>query len=141
MDYPRLAINLPVADPAAALAFYTSAFGATERYRLTRPNETEVIHAEFTIGEALVTISKSSSPIAPSPSAPQILLLCDDVDATFDRAVKAGAVVARAVKNEYHGHRCGSLRDPAGHEWMLHQQLEALTPTEIQTRLAKPAER
>ncbi len=133
MTYPTLSINLTVPDPGEALRFYRSAFGAEDRFRLADPKGEGVIHAEMTIDGALITLSVRSR--AAESGAIQILLQRDDIDAAFERAVAAGAVVERALKTEFHGHRCGCVRDPFGHEWMLFQQLENLTPAEMQTRL------
>jgi uncharacterized glyoxalase superfamily protein PhnB len=131
MIYPKLAINLRVPDPAAALTFYATAFGATERCRLTDPRTGTLGHAEFTLDDALLTLSPGEPTTSPST---QILLNCPDVAAAFGRATAAGAEILRPLKTEFHGHRCGSLRDPFGHEWMLFQDLEDLTAEEMQTR-------
>lgn len=132
MNYPTLSINLTVPDPAEALRFYRSAFGAEERFRLADPKSGSLVHAEMTIDGALITLSVRTQP--PGSGAIQVLLRRDDIDAAFDRAVSAGMIVQRALKTEFHGHRCGCLRDPFGHEWMLFQDLEDLTAEQMQDR-------
>ncbi len=132
MNYPTLSVNLTVPDPAAALDFYHEAFGAEERFRLNDPKSGGVVHAEMTIDGALLTLSARSRPA--EGGGIQILLQRDDIDSAFERAVSAGATVERAVKTEFHGHRCGCLRDPFGHEWMVFQDLENLTAAQMQER-------
>lgn len=132
MDYPPLAVNLTLPDPAEALSFYRAAFGAEERFRLTDPKSGKVVHAEMTIGGALITLSVRTR--TAEPGAMQILLRRDDIDAAFERALSAGAIEERSLRTEFHGHRCGCLRDPFGHEWMLFQDLENLTAAQMQDR-------
>ncbi len=134
MKYPRLAINLRVPDPAAALEFYAAAFGATERCRLTNPRTGTIGHAEILIDDALVTLSPGPDADPTSTPASQILLNCPDVEAAFARATAAGAETVRPLETEFHGHRCGAIRDPFGHEWMLFQDLESLTADQMQER-------
>ncbi len=131
MTYPTLALNLRVPDLAAAITFYTAAFAASERCRLTDPRTGLIGHAELTLGDALITVSPGE---APTGNATQILLKCPDVEAAFARATSVGAGIVRPLKTEFHGHRCGTLRDPIGHEWMLYQDLENLTADEMQHR-------
>ena len=41
----------------AAIEFYKNAFGAAERFRLTTPDDSKIVHAEITIGDStLVTL-------------------------------------------------------------------------------------
>jgi hypothetical protein len=39
-----------------------------------------------------------------------------------------------APKDEFYGERCCRLRDPFGHEWMLGQHIEDVSPEEMQRR-------
>ena len=57
-----------------------------------------------------------------------------DVDADFDRAVQAGAEVLRPSRTNFAVHRSGTLRDPFGHEWTISQEIEKVTPGEMQRR-------
>ncbi len=131
MTYPTLSVNLRVPDPAVAIEFYAAAFGAKERCRLINPKTNSIGHAELTFDAALLSLS----PGGPSPHpAIQILLNCADVEAASARATKAGAVVIRPLRTEFHGHRCGLIRDPFGHEWMLFEDLENFSAQEMQSR-------
>lgn len=64
----------------------------------------------------------------------KFLVRCDDVDAAFARAVAAGAEVVVPLTNQFYGHRDGRLRDPFGHEWLLSQKVEEVSPDEMQRR-------
>ena len=43
----------------------------------------------------------------------------EDVDATFNQAVKAGATVLMPVTDMFWGDRQGQLLDPFGHRWSI----------------------
>ena len=43
----------------------------------------------------------------------------EDVDAAFDRAVKAGATGRDAGHRQFWGDRYGKLNDPFGHKWSI----------------------
>ncbi len=43
----------------------------------------------------------------------------DDCDATFTRALEAGAIEVMAVADHPHGDRYGGVRDACGNEWWL----------------------
>jgi uncharacterized glyoxalase superfamily protein PhnB len=47
-----------------------------------------------------------------------MLLITDDPDAAFERAVAAGATVVSPVDDQ-HGWRLGRVVDPFGHHWKL----------------------
>jgi PhnB protein len=51
-----------------------------------------------------------------------MVMIVDDPDAAFDRAVAAGASVVWPVSNE-HGWRLGRIVDPFGHHWEIGKQL------------------
>ncbi len=144
---PPLSPSLAVHDCAAALTFYKDAFGAAERYRLIDPESGKIGHAEMTINGALVMLADEYPPFNQSPrtlggTAIKLGLMSENVEADFARAVQAGAEVLRPLTNEFYGHRAGTLRDPFGHEWTIAQEIEALSPEEMQGRwdaLAAPS--
>ncbi|WP_116137639.1 VOC family protein [Trinickia diaoshuihuensis] len=133
--YPYLRVR----DAARALEFYARAFGGVEQFRLTEPSG-RIGHAEITIGPATIMLSDEFPEhgiLAPAVDAAAAVLLhihCEDVDALFERAVSAGASVIRPLTNHFYGERSATVRDPFGHQWMLGQQIEALTPEEMQRR-------
>jgi PhnB protein len=138
--YPPITPHLGVDDPAAALDFYTRAFGATELVRLTLPDGS-VAHAEMLVGGGLVTLGKAIPEYhlqAPTPDEPvhvSITFFTDDVDAVHARAVEAGATESTPVADQFHGDRVGTIRDPFGHRWNIATHLEDVPYDEQQKRL------
>jgi PhnB protein len=64
------------------------------------------------------------SPLSVGGSPVNLHLYVDDVDGTVERAVSAGAVILRAVKNEAYGDRTGMIVDPYGHRWHVATSIE-----------------
>lgn len=130
---------LVVKDAAAALDFYTRAFGAEEQLRLTDPAG-RIGHAHMAIGDSAFMLADEHpefgalGPISLGGSAVSLHLEVADADAAAARAVDAGATVLRPVEDQFHGNRSGMVADPFGHKWFLSQQTEAVGPEEMQRR-------
>lgn len=138
-DYPPLSAGLVVDDGAAAIEFYKKAFGAEELYRLVDPESGKVGHAEIKIRGVLVMLGTEYPGMTQSPktlggTTGSIGLFVEDAKADFERAVKAGATAVRAPELQFYGHLSGRVRDPFGHEWIISQEMEKLTPEEMQRR-------
>lgn len=54
----------------------------------------------------------------------RMVMIVEDPDAAFERAVAAGAQVVWAVDNR-HGWRIGRVLDPFGHHWEIGKPLSA----------------
>jgi uncharacterized glyoxalase superfamily protein PhnB len=65
-----------------------------------------------------------------------IHLYVTDADATFARAVQAGATVSMPLADMFWGDRFGKLVDPFGHHWSVSEHLEDLTPEQLEERKA-----
>ena len=139
LEYPALAPAIAVSDGVQAIEFYKKAFGAIERYRLIDPETGKIGHAELTINGALLMLSDEYPEFNKTPQSlggvsAKYFVKCNDVDAAFARAVEAGAEVIIPPRNQFYGHRDGRLRDPFGHEWLLSQEIEKVSPEEMQQR-------
>jgi uncharacterized glyoxalase superfamily protein PhnB len=66
-----------------------------------------------------------------------LFLYVPDVDASFNRAVAAGATATMPVADMFWGDRYGKLADPYGHQWSIATHKEDLTGEEIMRRAAK----
>ena len=138
--YQAVTPYLIVSGGARAIEFYCQVFGATEVMRLAGPNG--VAHAEIRIGDTVVMLADESpdmgykSPRSLAGTPVSLMLYCEDVDATFGRAIDAGAVAQRPVQNQFYGDRSGTLEDPFGHVWTIATHVEDVSPEEIDRRLA-----
>jgi uncharacterized glyoxalase superfamily protein PhnB len=59
-----------------------------------------------------------------------------DTDATYRRALDAGAKTKREPKDEFYGDRTAGIEDPAGNIWWIATHMEDLSPAEIERRAA-----
>jgi uncharacterized glyoxalase superfamily protein PhnB len=123
---PRLALS----DAAAGIEFYKAAFDAKElgeRYHM--PDGT-LVHAELLIGDSVVMVKDAQADDFKA-------LLCTywpDVDAAWERAVRAGAEVVYPLADQFYGERGGRVADPFGNQWMLASRIESLTAEEVAAR-------
>jgi len=134
---PHLTVN----DAAAAIAFYTQAFGAVEHFRLPTPDG-KIMHAEIQIGDMLLFLNDefpemgSKPPSALNSSPVTLHLQVDDVDTWMQQAIAAGATVTMPVEKMFWGDRYGRIVDPFGHEWSLATQVETVSPEDVKQRAA-----
>lgn len=140
-DYPRVCPYLCVDAAAAAIDFYVTVLGATERMRLAGPDG-RIGHAELLFGESVVMIADEApqigvlGPASVGGTPVTLSLYVEDVDATFERALAAGATSRRPPADQFYGDRSGQLVDPFGHRWNLATRVENVPPEEMANRLA-----
>jgi len=137
--YSSVTPYLAVSNASAAIDFYKRAFGAEELFRMDQPGG-KVGHAEIKIGDSRVMLADEYpdidfiGPAARGGSSVLMHLYVDDVDATFQQAIDAGAKETRPVKNEFYGDRSGTLEDPFGHKWSISTHVEDVDPETIAER-------
>lgn len=123
-----------------AVAFYERALNAALVYELAMPDG-RLGHAELTIGSARLMLADEFpemdylSPTSRGGSSVSLALYVEDVDASVQRAVAAGASLTRPIKNEFFGDRVAHLTDPFGHRWSLHTRIEDVSPEEMRARM------
>ncbi len=125
---PRTAIApmLSVRNGAKAVEFYKAAFGAGELFRIE--DESGAVVARLSVGDAEFWVADESpehlnfSPESLGGGSVRMVMTVEDPDATFKRAVAAGATVVWPV-NDQHGWRVGRIVDPFGHHWEIGKPL------------------
>ncbi|GAA2856846.1 VOC family protein [Pseudonocardia halophobica] len=130
--YPRL----PVRGADAAIAFYRAAFGAELVERYATPDGA-VVHALLRAGPVHWAVKDGDQydPAPPDGGGPAILALyVDDADAVAEAMLAGGSEVRFPVADQPYGERGGRLTDPFGHQWMVAQKTEDLTPEEVEER-------
>jgi PhnB protein len=137
--YNILTPYLAVEDAERAIEFYKDAFGADEVLRMPGPDG-KIAHAELQFGDSKLMLSDpfpQSNVRPPSerggPTA-SIFMYCEDVDAVFEQAKRAGATVEMELQDMFWGDRFGTLVDPFGQVWSLSQHVEDLSPEEMAER-------
>ena len=139
--YHSISPALTCKDAARAIEFYKEAFGATEIMRMPGPGGS-VAHAELRIGDSVIFVSDEfpGMSAAPSPTATPssyLFLYTADVDATFNKAIAAGAKESMPVMDMFWGDRFGKVTDPFGHSWGVATHVEDVAPEEMTRRAAE----
>lgn len=114
--YRTVTPYLLVSDADAELAFLKTAFGGTEVSCQRNPDHT-VAHAEITIGDSHVMLGQAGGPWKPRPAA--LYLWVEDVDATYARALQAGATSESEPEDKPYGHRNAGVIDQGGVTWWI----------------------
>jgi PhnB protein len=122
-----------VKGAAKLIDFLKQAFGAQEIMRMPGPNG-QVIHAELTIGNSRLMVD---DPRQGEPTRSSFYLYVDDADATYQRALKAGAASVREPTDEFYGDRAAIVRDAFGNTWSVATHKEDVSPQEMSRRMAK----
>jgi PhnB protein len=139
--YPRVTPYLIVDGAGAAIEFYRSIFGATERMRMPAPDD-KVGHAELEIGQSVIMLADefpdmgARGPRAVGGTPVTLHVYVEDVDRVFDQAVAAGAKALRPVEDRFYGDRSGQFEDPFGHRWDVATHVEDVPPDEMAKRAA-----
>ncbi|HEX8027609.1 MAG TPA: VOC family protein [Vicinamibacterales bacterium] len=137
--YYSLTPYLVVQGAAEAIEFYKQAFGAEELMRMPGP-EGRIMHAEIRIGNSVLMLSDENaergflSPTSRGGASSSIMFYTDDVDATYNRAVAAGAKSGQPPIDMFWGDRMGNLYDPFGHSWAIATHKEDVSPEEMAKR-------
>ncbi|MFE5326851.1 VOC family protein [Embleya sp. NPDC056575] len=138
-DYPRVTPYLCVDGAAAAIDFYVSVLGATERMRMAAPGG-RIGHAELQLGTSIVMLADEfpdmgfRGPKAVGGTPVTLHVYVEDVDAVFADALAKGARELRAVKDEFYGDRTGGFEDPFGHHWNVASHVEDVSEQEMAKR-------
>jgi uncharacterized glyoxalase superfamily protein PhnB len=139
--YTSLTPFLVVDGARAAIAFYTSVFGATVVDVMDGPDGT-VAHAELDFGNGRLQLSDPNPKfgLVAGPGGTEVshstCVYCDDVDAVVARAEEQGAVIREKVSTFVTGDRFGSLVDPFGQRWSVMTRVEDVSKEEADRRLA-----
>lgn len=114
---------LAVRKGKRAIEFYKAAFGAIELFRTV--SEDGAVVARLSIGESQFWLADEApanhnfSPASLGGSTVRMVLVVDDPDAMYARAVAAGADGQFPVVDQPYGWRIGRLVDPFGHHWEI----------------------
>jgi PhnB protein len=137
--YHSVTPYLCVDDAAAAIEYYTKAFGAKESVRMDGPDGV-IAHAELEVGDSRVMLSDALPQFATRPpkelggTSASIFMYVEDVDTVVKTAVEAGATIETEISDQFWGDRFGTIKDPFGHVWSIATHVEDVPPEEMAER-------
>lgn len=115
-DLRTLAVYFHPVGAPKFIDFLENAFGA-EVLERHQSNEGFVYHAKVRIGDSIVEMGEAHDQWQPMPSA--IYMYVEDVDATYQQALSAGATSALEPTNQPYGDRTAWVNDEFGNVWYL----------------------
>ena len=115
---------LSVSNSANAGKFYHEAFNAIETYRMETPDGGLVLRLSVNGAEFWVSgqLKDSDKKVSDRQEIVRLILVVDNPDDFFERAIKAGAFEVFPVSEDY-GWRLGRLTDPFGIDWEIGRPL------------------
>ena len=113
--YRTVTPYLVVLDADAEMQFLKTAFDARENS--CQRDGDRVMHAELQIGDSIVMLGESNEQWKALPAS--LYLWVPDVDATYARALGAGATSQSAPENKPYGHRSAGVVDQNKITWWI----------------------
>ncbi len=138
--YHSITPSIVCKGAAKAIDFYKEVFRAKEISRMTGPGGS-IGHAELQIGDSRLMLSDEFPGMAEAPGnnplrSSALHVYTENVDALYERAIKAGCKVESPLQDQFWGDRFARVRDPFGHSWGLAQHIEDVAPQELEKRAA-----
>lgn len=126
-----------VIGAAKVITFLEKAFGGRVVDKYEAPGGI-IAHAEVMLGDSVVMLGEASKdhghPEMPA-SLSYYVSTGDEVDATYKRAIAAGATSLMEPKNQFYGYRSATVKDVGGNRWTICAVVEQLTKEEIERRM------
>jgi PhnB protein len=134
--YHSLNPYLTVSDLPRLVRFLEEAFGGRQTERVP-DSSGAVTHAEVRIGDSVVMIGQARGEWTPRPST--LYFYVEDCQATFERALAAGAKSLTKPARQFYGDMSGGVEDPLGNWWWIATHVEDVSPEELARRVKERA--
>jgi PhnB protein len=113
------------------MSFLSQVFEATEMERIENA-EGKIAHAEMRIGDCMVMLAEAN--VAWPAASCVLYVYVADIDATYARAMEAGATSISEPATHFYGDRTGGIKDPSGNTWWIATHVEDVSPEEMERR-------
>lgn len=130
--YHTVTPYLIVQGAAKTIDFAQKAFGAELAFEPMTTPQGKIMHAEMKIGDSRVMLSDANDQHPPMPSMLHVYV--PNVDAVYQKALKAGGASTMKPTDMFYGDRGASVKDPAGIAWYMATHTEDISPQEMKKR-------
>jgi uncharacterized glyoxalase superfamily protein PhnB len=110
----------PVLHPrgtASLIDFVRNVFGGVAAWEPTVMPDGAIAHAAMRIGDSVLEMGEAHGEFQPMPCGLHVYV--DNPDATYERAIRAGATSLYAPADQPYGERSGGVVDPFGNQWFI----------------------
>jgi uncharacterized glyoxalase superfamily protein PhnB len=126
-----------VVDGAELLmTFITDVLDGTEIVRMQGPHGRNA-HAEMCVGDSVVMLADTPAP--GEATSAMLHLYVPDSDATYKRAMEAGATSLREPQDEFCGDRMSGVQGSTGIKWYFATHVEDVSEEEMARRTEQAA--
>lgn len=121
---------------AQAIAFYKNAFGATEKFRMAKPDG-RIGHAEIQIGDSVIMMADEAPEVEAfsskhyNGSPISLLIYTENCDGMYSQALSAGAKSVREPADQPYGDRMAGIQDPFGYRWFIATHIKDVSAPEM----------
>jgi PhnB protein len=128
--FHTITAQLSLDQAGKAIEFYEKALGAEVLDRALDPSGAKVMHAMLRVGDSMLFVNDVFTDMGGTHSHSGLWLYVPDVDASYKRAVDAGATGTQPPADMFWGDRMAHIKDPFGQTWAIATQVKVMTPEE-----------
>lgn len=136
--YSTVTPYLTVDDPGPVIEFLKKAFGAQETFAM-RDDKGNIGHAEVKVGSSMVMLGKAHDEWKSRPA--NFYVYVEDCDATYEKALAAGATSISKPETQFYGDRHGGVTDSQGNNWWIATHVEDISPEDMGRRAKEHQEK
>jgi len=129
---PSVVAGFAVAHCQQAVDFLKAVFGAKVMDLMKMPDGT-IAHCDLKIGDSRLMCGETMGP--GTTQTLRAMFYVKDSDATFAKALAAGASVKEPLKDQFYGDRSGRVIDPCGNEYIISTHIEDVSRAEMERRM------
>jgi len=129
--YTTITPYLIVEDADKLVEFVEKTFDGELLFKILN-DAGRITHGEMKIGNSMLMLSESSDEW--KPTNVMLHLYVEDIDATYQKALEAGAISVKEPQNQFYGDRSSCVQDSFGNFWGIATHIEDVSEEEIAER-------